>query len=329
MNNERILKVAVVQGGPSAEAEVSRASGAAVARALAAAGHRAKILELNQGLAAELLRISPDVVFPLAHGMQGEDGCLQGLLEILGLPYVGSGVRASAICSDKVSAKLVYRAAGLPVARQRVVQPGDIVTLSELRAALGEKVIVKPAEGGSTLGMSRLVESASESDWQCARELALSHASHVLVEEYVSGIELTCGVLQLNGAPQALPVTQIAAVATQWYDFESKYAPGGSRHQCPAPLSDELTRRVQEAAALAHQALGARHLSRTDLICRPDGSFVLLETNTLPGMTDVSLFPEAAEVAGWAFPQLVKGLVEAAVTALRVVPPQSPHLPGR
>lgn len=323
------MKVAVIQGGPSAEAEVSRASGAAVARALEEAGHAAAVVELNPRLAGELLALSPDVVFPVAHGSQGEDGCLQGMLEILGLPYVGSGVRASALAADKVSAKTVYSAAGLPVAGQRVVRPSDRVRLAELRDELGHQLIVKPAEGGSTLGMSRLLKSASEEDWQAALQLARSHASRVLVEELVVGTELTCGVLEVDGEPRALPPTQVSAIATEWYDFESKYAPGGSRHQCPAPISEELTRRVQEAAVLAHDALGARHLSRTDVICRTHGGFVLLETNTLPGMTDVSLFPEAAEVAGWTFPQLIHGLVQSALDGRRAAPPASPKLPGR
>lgn len=307
------MKVAVVQGGPSLEAAVSRVSAQAVVSALKSLDHVVSLHELGPNLAAELLAEKPDVVFPAVHGAQGEDGCLQGLLEILRFPYVGSGVRGSAGAASKITTKVAYRAVGLPVAAERVLRPDDCLVdaqqlFSSLARELGPRVILKPATGGSALGIVRLEPGFTALDLQTGMASVLAIDEEVLAEEYVVGAELTCGVLEEGGVPVALAPTLISAQAAEWYDFKSKYQKGGSRHVCPAPLEPAITAAIQNAAVLAHRALGLRDLSRTDFILREDGSFILLETNTLPGMTDVSLFPEAAAVRGIPFPQLIDSL---------------------
>jgi len=306
------MKVAVVQGGPSAEAEVSRVSAGAVARALGEIGHQAVLLELEPELGGRLLAGAFDVVFPAVHGRLGEDGALQGMLEVLDVAYVGSTVRPSAIGADKVMTKTVLRAHGLPLAAERLVPEGGAASLEELQRGLGPELVVKPPAGGSAIGVSRLLAGSTQTDLDHAIAVAREQGPLVLIERYVRGLELTCGVLEGDGGPVALPPTLIAAQHSDWYDFESKYGQGGSRHICPAPLEPPLLQTVQELAVRTHVALGARDLSRTDMILGEGGELVVLEINTLPGMTGVSLFPEAAQAAGIAFPDLIGRLVERA-----------------
>lgn len=311
------MKIALIEGGPSTEAEVSRRSAAALKEALGRAGHRVTRYELGPQLAEVLLEAEPDVVFPIAHGTQGEDGCLQGLLEVLGLSYVGSDVRASSLGADKQGTKMAFRAAGIPVADDIVLEDVDArrdpaSLLGSLREKLGNELIVKPVMGGSTIGISRLLAEATPEDLERALHTAWSLDERVLVESYVRGRELTVSVLEEEPGPRALAVTLIETQATDWYDFESKYAPGGSRHTCPAPLSEAMTHTLCELAVKAHRAVGARDLSRTDFILTDDDRVVALELNTLPGMTSVSLFPEAARAVGIDLPQLAEQLVRRA-----------------
>ncbi len=308
------MRVAVVQGGPSSEASVSRASAAAVAGALEEAGHAPSLLELDAALPSRLL--GHDVVFPLVHGALGEDGCLQGLCEILELPYVGSGVLASALAMDKIAAKVAFRGAGLPVARENIVRRGDVGAASQVRAALGPAVAVKPSAAGSAIGVRLVRPGAPTSALEDAIAEALRYDDVALCEELVVGREVTCGVTDattLFAGPRALPPTEILAKRGDFYDFSSKYAPSGSEHVCPAELPAGCAARVQELALAAHRALGCRDLSRADFIVgdTPD-RVVLLEVNTLPGMTATSLFPEAMARAGVAFPAMCDALVRAA-----------------
>jgi len=327
------MRVIVVQGGPSAEAEVSRVSARGVVQALEQSGYDASTLELGPNLAQSLAEQRPDVVFPLAHGALGEDGCLQGLLEILALPYVGSGVLASAIAADKAQAKVFYRASGLPVAREiRLVgsesSRDDWAELFE-RASLelGREWMVKPNNGGSAVGATRLVGTFSAEDLAKAVLEARRVSPEVLIESYHVGQELTCGVLDTEAGPIALPPTLIQTHLEEWYDFASKYSSGGSRHICPAPLAPEVRVAVEQAALAAHRALGARDLSRTDFILGEQG-FIVLETNTLPGMTSVSLFPEAAGVVGIPFGTLVSDLVQRAWARKPIKPDLVPTFPS-
>lgn len=311
------MKVAVIEGGPSTEAEVSRRSAAALAAALDEAGHEAVRLQLDPELPAALRESEAAVIFPIAHGAQGEDGCLQGLLEVLGLPYVGSDVRASAVGADKHATKVFFRAAGIPVAEDLVLLRADVRNgagplLDRLREKLGAEIIIKPSAGGSTIGISRLLGDATVGDLEQALDTAFELDERVVVESYLRGKEVTCSVLEDAEGPRALAVTLIETQATDWYDFRAKYAPGGSRHVCPAPLPEEVSHRLHELAVRAHVAVGARDLSRTDFIVDERRGPIALEVNTLPGMTDVSLFPEAARAVGIDLPELADRLVRRA-----------------
>lgn len=309
------FSVAVVCGGPSSEAGVSRASAAGVEQALRAAGHRVEVLELDGSLASRLAAGGYEVVFPAVHGAFGEDGCLQGLLEIQGLPYVGSGVLASALAMSKPHAKVYLGRAGLPLARGVVVSSGEAPLLAarRARAEVGAAVVVKPGGGGSAIGVEPVLSDAPDEALAAALGRALALDASVLVEEFRVGKEVTCAVLEEDGAPRALPPTLILPKASGWYDFQSKYAAGGSVHQCPAPFAPELVARVQAAAVSAHVCLGCRDLSRVDFVVDDEsGSFCVLEVNTLPGMTATSLFPEAAAAAGIPFPELCDRLVRRA-----------------
>jgi D-alanine-D-alanine ligase len=327
------LRVAVLAGGPSSEAEVSRVSARAVGGALGEAGHRAEVLELDANLPLALAAHPPDVVFPALHGPLGEDGCVQGLLEVLDLPYVGASVMASALAASKPDAKLHFRAAGLPLAADVLVRRGeDLVQVAvRVRERLGGAVVVKPASGGSAIGVSRVSSEMPDSALALAIEEALAHGDSVLVEQRIVGEEVTCGVLEDDdGTPIALPPTLIMAKSSDWYDFTSRYGTGGSEHRCPAPFDQPLIRRIQVAAVGAHRALGVRDLCRVDFVVSPDAAepVIVLEVNTLPGMTATSLFPEAAARAGIGFAELCDRLVRRAAARPRRRVPEAVPMPG-
>jgi D-alanine-D-alanine ligase len=324
------LRVVVVAGGPSSEASVSRASAAGVERALRDAGHTVDVLELDHLLPVRLTPGKYDVVFPAVHGAMGEDGCLQGLLEVIGLPYVGSGVLASALAMSKRHAKAQFRAVALPVARERVVErTEDVGELARrVRVDLGRAVVVKPSTGGSAIGVETIRAEADDDALVRAIERALELDSVVLIEEFKVGKEVTCAVLDEDRGPRALPPTLIEPKAATFYDFRSKYAPAGSTHVCPAPFSDVLVARIQTAAVLAHTALDCRDLSRVDFVVdEVNSDITVLEVNTLPGMTATSLFPEAAAAAGISFPALCDGLVRRAFARPRARRPDAPPMP--
>jgi D-alanine-D-alanine ligase len=314
------LRVAVIQGGPSAEAEVSRRSAKGVRSALAGAGHEVLSLELDAGLAAGLASAAPDVVFPVVHGSVGEDGCLQGMLEVLGLPYVGSGVLASALAYDKVFAKQVFRAHRLPTAADATVARGEDIerAAARVRNELGPAIVVKPHAQGSAIGVTRLGVETAASDWVAAFEKALALGEIALCERFVVGREITCGVIDAApfGETRSFSPTEIVAKAADFYDFTSRYGQGASAHTCPANLPPGVTDRVRDVALRAHRALGCRDLSRADFVVGDGGdqtAVTLLEVNTLPGMTPTSLFPEAAMVAGISMQDLCDGLARAAL----------------
>lgn len=332
--SRRRLSIAVVSGGPSSEAEVSRASARSVARALEAAGHRVVRLELDAHLADSLRTGGFDVVFPVAHGAVGEDGSLQGLLEVMEMAYVGSGVLASALAMNKRVAKQLFAAAGLPVAKGVALPRKDAGDPDAARAAaeralseLGTRVVVKPCSSGSAIGVARFDEPAAPE----ALAKAIAAAWHVdevaLVERFVRGREVTCGVLDVGAdGPIALPPTEIRSPKDAFYTYEARYAPGRSEHVCPAPLPAEVSRRVEEVAVGAHRALGCRDLSRVDFVVGDTSEdVVLLEVNTMPGFTDTSLFPEAAAVHGLSMAELTASLALGA--ARRGAPRRNPAIP--
>jgi D-alanine-D-alanine ligase len=321
----RKLSVAVVQGGPSTEAEVSRASALEVAKALSSGGHSVVRLELDAFLPESLRTGGYDVVFPVAHGAVGEDGSLQGLLEVLDLPYVGSDVLASALAMHKRVARVVFAQAGLPIARGlalgRAVARGDARAAAErVRREVGARVVVKPSSHGSAIGVVRLEADASSKELESAIEGVWAIDDFAIVEHFARGREITCGVLETletdrtdpTAPAVALPPTEILSPEDPFYTYEARYTPGRSRHVCPANVDAGTLARVQRLAVAAHVALGCRDLSRVDFVLGDDGDLdavTLLEVNTLPGMTATSLYPEAAGVRGLGFSELCAGLV--------------------
>ena len=311
------LNVAVLMGGPSAEAEVSRASAAEVAHALVEAGHTADLIELDTATAQTLLSAAPDVVFPALHGPPGEDGTVQGFLEILGLPYVGSGVHGSAAAMDKSIAKAIFRRNGLPVADDILIDIGTDSTDADklIRESLGERVVIKPLSQGSAIGVTLV---ANGGDLREAITAALAFGGGVLVESYILGLEITVGVLDLEGAvARALPVTEIRTASDEWYDYTNRYTQGKSEHIIPAPLDDALNAHLQNITLETHHSMDLEDLSRADFIVTDTGEIVLLEVNTLPGMTPTSLYPDGANAIGMDFPTLMDELVRSALRRYR------------
>ncbi|QXM25557.1 D-alanine--D-alanine ligase [Elioraea tepida] len=304
-----MTRVAVLFGGLSAEREVSLSTGRQVIEALREAGFEVAPVLVTRDLKALVSALTeprPDVVFNALHGRYGEDGCIQGILEWLELPYTHSGVRASAVAMDKAAAKAAFAAAGLPVAK------GRVVPLAELEAEdpLPRPYVVKPLDEGSSVGVHILREGAN-----ARAEIARfwRHGRMALCEEYVPGRELTVGVL----GDTPLAVTEIIALAGGgFYDYEAKYAAGGSRHVVPAELHPEAYARALEVARAAHAALGCRGATRADFryddTAGEPGRLVLLEVNTQPGLTPTSLLPEQAAYRGIAFPDLCRWMVEQA-----------------
>jgi D-alanine-D-alanine ligase len=285
-------------GGPSAEREVSLSTGKECAAALREAGFEVVEVVADRDLAQDLMKIKPDVVFNALHGRWGEDGCVQGLLEWMQIPYTHSGVMSSAIAMDKEKSKEAYRAAGLPVAASLLAQRDDI----ESRHVMEPPYVVKPYNEGSSVGVYIVQEAANGPP-----ALAPDMPDELMVEDYVNGRELTCTVM----GDRALTVTDI--ITDSWYDYHAKYAEGGSRHEVPANVPTEIFDACMAMSLKAHQVLGCRGISRTDF--RWDESkglagLILLETNTQPGMTPTSLSPEQAQAVGISFPELCKWLVE-------------------
>lgn len=319
------LNVAVLMGGRSSEAAVSRCSAREVAVALEAGGHSTRLLELDRDLAAKLIEAPPDVVFPALHGPPGEDGTVQGLLEMLELPYVGSGVRGSAVAMDKSLAKAIFRRARLPLADDvELTRDCNAATAKQrILDELGARVVIKPLNQGSAVGVMRIGANDDKSDdkkdeLDAALAIALNWDAGALVEAFIVGSEITVGVLDLHGdSAIAFPVIEIRTAAGQWYDFGNRYQPGASEHLIPAPLPAAVNAQLQAIALDAHRALGLRDLSRADFIVTSDRQITLLEVNSLPGMTPTSLYPDGARAAGWSFAKLVDALCFSALRRAR------------
>jgi D-alanine-D-alanine ligase len=299
-----MTRVAVLYGGISAEREVSLSSGEKVIAALREAGFDVQPIDVGHDLGAVIAALTPkpDAVFNALHGRFGEDGAIQGVLDWMGIPYTHSGVRASALAMDKVAAKAVFAAAGLPVAAGRLVE------MPELEAAdpMPRPYVVKPANEGSSVGV-HIVRQGDNRRVDIAR--SWNYGSAALVEEYIAGRELTVGVM----GERALAVTEIVA-SHSFYDYESKYADGGSRHVIPARIDAATYDRAMQVAVAAHRALGCRGASRADFryddTVETPGRLVLLEVNTQPGLTPTSLLPEQAAHLGMSFPRLCAWMVE-------------------
>jgi len=306
------IRLALLAGGVSGEREVSLAG----AKGVEAALDPERYLVRRYDPACDLARLAAekdeiDCAFILLHGMFGEDGTIQGFLDLLGIPYQGSGVLGSALAMDKHRAKIVYQYAGLSVPGWVMVGEEERAQPSRLLDRFALPLVVKPVRQGSSLGMTIVDEPDALGP---AIEEAFAHDREVMVEEYISGREVTGGVLG-NQELEPLPVVEIIpGEAHRFFDYQAKYTPGASREVCPAELSPALTAKVQEAALVAHRALGLTGYSRTDMIIREDLVYVL-ETNTIPGMTPTSLFPQAAQAHGLSFPRLLDRLIELALEA--------------
>ncbi|SEA22740.1 D-alanine--D-alanine ligase [Desulfuromusa kysingii] len=289
-------KIGVLLGGLSAEREISLKTGNASLSALQQLGYDVVAIDVNKGLPQQLLQAGIEVAFIALHGRFGEDGRVQGLLEMMQIPYTGSGVMASSIAIDKVMTKQIFSYHQLPTPRFDFMRPGDS-TKDLLLRCQDLPVVVKPSREGSTIGIT-IVKNQTELAAGIQRAADLDGT--VLVEEYIDGIELTVSVL--NG--EAFPVIQIVP-RSGFYDYQSKYTTGATKYLIPAPISPALYKLVQQAAVKACHVLGCRGAARVDFMCRED-DFQCIEVNTIPGMTATSLLPQAAKVAGIDFPQLVE-----------------------
>lgn len=294
-------KVGVLFGGRSAEREVSLMSGSGVLKALLARGVDAHPFDPATQSLGQLETAGFDRVFIALHGRYGEDGTLQGALELLRIPYTGSGVMASAIAIDKITTKRIWKAEGIPTPEWRIGH-ADTDWMGVV-AELGDQLIVKPAREGSSIGITK-VRGHDASELAQAFAAAAEHDDHVLIEELVAGRELTVALLGEGDSVQALPVIEIRAPGEN-YDFHSKYYSEETQYLCPAPIAPELAAEIQRVCCAAYRMLGARGWGRIDVMLRPNGRFSLLELNTSPGMTGHSLVPMAARAAGMSYEDLV------------------------
>lgn len=298
MSSRAAPRICVLKGGLSSEREVSLSSGHECAKALRVAGYEVIELDARGDVVQRLVEIAPDVVFNALHGRFGEDGCIQGILEWLRIPYTHSGVLASSLAMDKDRSKAAFRAAGLPVAESRLAAKADVMA----GHLLAPPYVVKPNNEGSSVGVYLVQEGAN-----APPVLADDMPETVMVEAFVPGRELTTTVI----GDHALTVTDI--LTDGWYDYHAKYTPGGSRHAVPADIPAEVHRACLDMALRAHDALGCRGISRTDF--RWDdtqglGGLIILEVNTQPGMTPTSLVPEQAQHCGISFSDLCRWIVE-------------------
>ncbi|MGE0054098.1 MAG: D-alanine--D-alanine ligase [Hyphomicrobium sp.] len=297
--------VAVLKGGLSAEREVSLRSGAAVAEALRGEGYTVTEIDVGRDLAEQLARVRPQACFNALHGKFGEDGCVQGVLELLEIPYTHSGVLASALAMHKERAKDIMKASGVPVAEARLVTRSKALKAH----ALPPPYVVKPVAEGSSVGVVIVMQGAERPPNSIADGASLDEI--VMVERYVAGRELTCAVIG-DFATDVIEIVPLKGL--EFYDYEAKYAPGGSKHELPAQLLPEIYQSIRKLTLTAHQALGCRGVSRADfrLDDTPGGTgeLICLEVNTQPGMTGTSLVPELAGHAGWDFGMLVRWIIE-------------------
>jgi D-alanine-D-alanine ligase len=302
------LHIALIAGGVSGERQVSLNGAAGVEKVL----DLEKFIVRRYDSATDLAKLAADApeidfAFILLHGLFGEDGTMQGFLDLLEVPYQGSGVMGSAIAMDKQLAKELYKLNGLPVADSQIITDDDTIDGKELVNRFGIPVVVKPVHEGSSLGLTL---AKSEEELLTGIERALRHDTHVMIEKYIKGRELTVGVLG-NKQLEALPIIEIVpGKEFTFFDYDAKYKPGATEEICPALINEDIAKQAQQYAVTAHKALRLRGYSRTDMILAADDSLYLLETNTIPGMTATSLMPQAAAAHGLSFPQFLERLIE-------------------
>ena len=307
--NPANCKVALLAGGSSGERDISIESGKGAQEALETAGFAVTWIDpANKDDLKKLVDESFDVAFLCMHGKMGEDGTVQGFLEMLGIPYTCSHVQASAIAIDKAKSKILYERAGIKTPYAIYLEKGDSYDVAQIADKLGFPCVVKPSTEGSALGVE-IVDNAQDLKEAITRVFEID--DYLVLEQFIDGMEITVAILG-NSKTMPLPIIQIVPKG-EFYDFESKYAPGGSQHICPAPLDPELAKEIQSYAVKAHRALGCSGVSRSDFIIDKDNQAWILETNTIPGMTATSLLPDAARAAGISFPELCTKLIDFAL----------------
>jgi D-alanine-D-alanine ligase len=309
-------RVAVLKGGRSLERNVSLRSGAHAQEALARLGHEVVAIDVDAQLVSRLLEAEADAALIALHGPDGEDGTMQALLEAIGMPYTGSGPAACMCCTDKVLAKHLMRSAGIPtpsfhsLREASIKELGAADALGRVEAALGFPLVVKPASGGSALGV-KFARNAGE--LPSALVGAFSYDRKVLIERYVKGRDLAVSVLDGPSGPIALPIVEAVPREEDFYDYESRYEIGMTTFVCPAELPDDTTARAQQLALEVYELLGCRGVARVDLMLDDaGGKLSVLETNVIPGMTETSLLPQAADAGGVSFDELIARLLESA-----------------
>lgn len=298
-------KIGVLMGGFSSEREVSLASGNAILKALLGKGYDAVPIDVGRGVAEQLRESGIGVAFNGLHGKYGEDGAIQGLLEIAGIPYTGSGILASAMGMNKVVSKMIFSNHRLQVGPYVVVSAGARERLHALPPEIGYPLVVKPSSEGSSVGVSLVYK---HSELAAAAELAFSYDEEILIEKFIRGTEVQVGIL----GNKALGAIEIVPKDT-FYSYKAKYEPGMSEHHFPARIPGSIYARVLEAGLTAHRSLGCRGYGRVDFIIDASGSPYILEANTLPGMTATSLLPDIARGVGMAFPELVEEILRLAL----------------
>jgi D-alanine-D-alanine ligase len=310
------MRVAVLKGGRSLERNVSLRSGARVEDALQRLGHTAVPIDVGGDLVARLTELRPDAAFVALHGRDGEDGTIQELLEVLAIPYTGSGVASCIRCWDKVLAKHLLRAAGIPTpdfhafSETAFRELGAAQALPAIEAQLSFPLVVKPAAQGSALGI-KFARTAA--DVPAALVSAFSYDRKVLLERYVPGRDLAVSIVEQDGEPLTLPIVEAVPNESALYDFEARYEIGRTRFVCPAELADTVAARTQELAIAAYRALGCAGFARVDLMLPEDGEPYVLEANSVPGLTETSLLPQAADAAGIPFDALVERILSMAL----------------
>ncbi len=313
MTDSPKMCIALLAGGKSGEREVSLSGAAVFEKALDPAKFTIRRYDPATDL-AQLARDSAEIdfAFILLHGLFGEDGSVQGLLDLLDIPYQGSGILGSALAMDKNLAKVLYRLEGIPVADWQVVTAVDHDQCEQMAASLGLPLVVKPVRDGSSLGLT-IARSLEEVREGIAR--ALKNDGRVMVEKYIKGREITVSVLG-NENPEPMPVIEIIpGDEYEFFDYNAKYLPGASREICPAEIDDELARTAQEYGVRAHKVLQLSGYSRSDMIIDADNRIFILETNTIPGMTQTSLLPQSAAAHGLDYPVLLERLIELGMAA--------------
>jgi len=304
------MKIAVLYGGVSAERDVSLSSGRGIIEALEKNNHEVIAIDFHPNKINDIIALNVDLVFLGLHGKYGEDGRIQGLLDIMGVPYVGSGVAASALAMDKEKSKQIFSSYNLPIAKSKAYTISNETNIDnvvyDIQHHFSTPFVVKPNREGSTLGLT-IVEDVASIEGAIRKAQQNDHM--ILVEDYVKGRELTVAVLGSTGKEEALPIIEIIPKG-DLYDYESKYSIGGSEHIIPAQIDDQLAEQIKQYAVQAHQALGCKTYSRVDFILNETNVPIILEVNTLPGMTATSLFPDAAKAVGMSYETMIEKFVQ-------------------